>query len=112
MTTFTEIFIDQGTTFTHNVNVIDAVTNDYINIAGYSVSSQFRASYDSANATGTFICNVIDAANGGYNMTMTAANTSNIDSGQYVFDVKATSPANVVSRILEGIVIVTPQVTR
>jgi hypothetical protein len=43
---------------------------------------------------------------------MTSANTSNIRPGRYLFDVKTINTSNVVSRILEGIVTVTPQVGR
>jgi hypothetical protein len=43
---------------------------------------------------------------------MPAANTANLSAGRYVYDLKITSPANVVSRVVEGIVTVLPSVTR
>jgi hypothetical protein len=45
-------------------------------------------------------------------MSMTAANTSLIKAGRYLFDVETTDPNNFVARILEGIITVTPGITR
>jgi hypothetical protein len=43
---------------------------------------------------------------------MTAANTSIIKPGRYLFDVDTTDPQGRVTRILEGIINVTPGITR
>jgi hypothetical protein len=43
---------------------------------------------------------------------MNAANTSSITAGRYVYDLEVTDTNNVISRLVEGIVTVTPQVTR
>ena len=43
---------------------------------------------------------------------MTAANTTNIKPGRYLFDVETTDLGGKVNRILEGIINVTPGVTR
>jgi len=43
---------------------------------------------------------------------LTATQTANLVPGRYVYDVEVVSGANVVSRIIEGIVTVTPEVTR
>ena len=45
-------------------------------------------------------------------MSLNADETSNIVAGRYVYDVEITSSANVTSRIVEGIVTVTPEVTK
>jgi hypothetical protein len=45
-------------------------------------------------------------------MSLGAANTANIKAGRYLFDVSTTSANNKVSRILEGIITVTPGITR
>jgi hypothetical protein len=45
-------------------------------------------------------------------MSMTASNTSNIKAGRYLFDVETVDTLGTVSRILEGIITVTPQITR
>jgi hypothetical protein len=111
MATFTELFIDQGATFSNNIHVTDVVTNAYINVSGYSVSSMMRKSY-TANVTANITCTIIDAANGTVRMSMTPANTANVLSGRYVYDVKTTDPNGVVNRVLEGIINMSPSVTR
>jgi hypothetical protein len=111
MAAYVELLIDQGTTFTNTLTINDDVTNNPINIASYSVTSQLRRSYYSANASGTFDCSLTDAANGVITMAMSAANTSNLKPGRYVFDVHALID-NTHSRLLEGIITVSPGVTR
>jgi len=112
MAAFVELFIDQGTTFTSVINITDDITNDTLNIIDYSIISQIRRSYYSANISGNLVCTITDAGNGEVTLAMSAANTANMKPGRYVFDVKMTSGANVTSRILEGIINVTPQVSR
>lgn len=112
MAAYVELFMDQGTTFSNIINLTDDVTNTPINVYGYTVTSQMRRSFYSANISANIVCTVTNAANGEITMTMTPANTANIKPGRYVFDVKTTTSANVVSRVLEGMIIVTPQVTK
>lgn len=112
MAAFVELYMDQGATFNNIVNITDDVTNANVNIAGYIVRSQMRRSYNSANATANIVCTITNAANGEITMSLAAANTSNIKAGRYLFDVETQDNSGVVNRILEGIITVTPQVTR
>ena len=43
---------------------------------------------------------------------MTSANTANLTPGRYMYDVIITSPDSVTTRVVEGIVVVAPGVTR
>lgn len=112
MAAYTELYMDQGTTFTNVITITDDITNSAINISGYIVRSQIRRSYYSANATANITCTVTDAAAGEITMSLTENQTSNIKAGRYLFDVETVDTGNVVSRILEGIITVTPGVTR
>lgn len=112
MAAYVELYIDQGTTFNNVINITDDTTNTPVNVLGYTVSSQMRRSYYSANATANITCTVTDAPNGEITMSMTAANTSIIKAGRYLFDVETIDPNGTVSRILEGIITITPQITR
>lgn len=108
---YAELTIDQGATFESSIDL----TNDdgtSINLAGYSFLSQIRKSYYSSNITANITVSVVDAANGNVKLSITSANTANIAPGRYLYDVKMTSGTNVTTRILEGIVTVTPQVTK
>jgi hypothetical protein len=112
MPAYVEIYIDQGSNFNNIINLTNDVTNTPINVAGYTISSQLRRSYYSANASGNLTCSVTDAANGEITMTMTPANTANLRAGRYVFDVRLEDATGAVSRPLEGMVTVTPRVSR
>ena len=112
MAAYVELYIDQGTTFNNIINLTDDVTNAPINISGYTVTSQIRRSYYSSNISANITCEISNVANGEITMSMTSANTSNIKAGRYVFDVKTIDTYGIVNRIIEGIISVTPQVTR
>ena len=58
MAAFTELFIDQGATFNSVITLSDDVTNADVNVAGYTIRSQMRRSYYSANATANLTCTI------------------------------------------------------
>jgi len=112
MAAYVELYMDQGTTFNNIINITDDVTNAAINISGYSVTSQMRRSYYSANATANIICTITNASTGQITLSLPSANTSNIKPGRYLFDIKSVDTSGITSRILEGIITVTPQVAK
>lgn len=112
MAAFTELYLDQGATFNSVIYLTDDLTNTPINVSGYIVSSQMRRSYYSINASASFTCTVTDPANGEITLSMTHLQTANIKAGRYLFDIEAQDTSNVVSRVVEGIITVTPQITR
>lgn len=112
MAGFAELFMDQGATFTAVIDLSDDTTNSNINISGYTVRSQMRRSYYSANATANLTCTISDANNGKIVLSLTAGQTANIKSGRYLFDMETEDDAGVVTRVLEGIITVTPGITR
>lgn len=112
MAAYVELYLDQGTTFNNIINLTDDVTNTPINVSGYVVTSQMRRSYYSANISANITCTLSNVANGEITMSMTAANTANIKPGRYLFDVKTLDSYNNTSRILEGIITVSPCITK
>jgi hypothetical protein len=102
------IVIDQGTTF-NTTYIIHDNLDEPINFTSYSANSQMRKSYSSSNS---FVFSVSLSSNGGVSLSMNAATTSNITAGRYVYDVEVEDVSGIRSRIVEGIVTVTPQVTR
>ena len=112
MAAYVELYMDQGATFTNVLNITDDLTNTSLNVASYTVTSQIRRSYYSANITANLVCTITDAANGEITMTLDAANTATIKAGRYVFDIKNEDEDGTVTRIIEGLITVTPSVTR
>jgi hypothetical protein len=103
------LIIDQGTTFSTSVDVTDE--NDLpIDLTGYTGTAQIRKHYSSSNSTPFAVG--IDGPDGTVTLNLTAAQTGALTAGRYVYDVELTNSSNVISRIVEGIVTVTPQVTR
>ena len=108
---YAELTVDQGTTFE---STLDLVNDDgsAINVAGYVFSGQVRKSFYSANATANITITIANAANGNVILSLNSATTANIKAGRYLYDVKMTDTANTVTRIVEGVLTVTPQVSR
>ena len=108
---YTDLSIDAGADFETTLDLI-ADDGTSIDVSGYSFSSQIRKSYYSANATANIAISITDAVNGNTILSLDAANTANIPPGRYVYDVKMIDTTNTVTRIVEGIITVTPAVTR
>lgn len=112
MAAYVELFMDQGATFENVINLTDDVTNANINISGYIVQSQMRRSYYSANASANLTCQITDSSTGEVTISLTAQQTANIKAGRYLFDVVVSTVANSTIRLLEGIITVTPRITK
>lgn len=113
MAAYVELYMDQGTTFSNIINLTDDYTNANINISGHLVKSQMRRSYYSANAAANITCQITNAATGEITLAMSPQQTANVKAGRYLFDVELTNPIdNATTRILEGIIVVTPRVTK
>jgi hypothetical protein len=108
---YQEIFLEQGTTFTTNITLddIDGIPFDLTDV---TAKSQIRKSYYSANTTAEFVVTINTPESGVILLTLGAPITSNIAAGRYVYDVVIKDTANTVTRVLEGIVNVIPQVTK
>lgn len=102
------LIIDQGTTFSTTITVTDDDGNA-LDLSGYTGAAQIRKHYTSSNSVSFNVS--ISAATGEVTLSLTANATSNIVAGRYVYDCELTN-AGTVSRVLEGIVTISPQVTR
>jgi hypothetical protein len=109
--TYVELFVDQGTDYQTNMD-LKRDDGTPMSVAGYSFTGQIRKSYYSTNPTANLVITAIDAPNGNLSLTMNSSVTTNIAPGRYVYDVKMMDTSNVTIRIMEGIITVTPQVSR
>ena len=109
MATKANIIIDQGTTFSTVINLTDD-NGDPVDLTGYTGDSEMRKHYTSSNSQSFTVS--LGGTSGTVTLSLTSAQTANLTPGRYVYDVEVTSGSNVVSRIVEGIVTVTPEVTR
>ena len=108
MATKANLVIDQGATFSVDLDLTDE-NGDVIDLSGYTANSQIRKWYTSTTSY-PFTASVNSSA-GIITLSMTAIQTANLTAGRYVYDVEI-SDNSTVSRVIEGIVTVTPNVTR
>ena len=110
MATIANLYIDAGTDFSTNISVsTNGVTP--LNLTGYTVKSQMRKSYSSSQMF-EFTASVYDATQGKIKLEMTDTQTNVIPSGRWLYDIEINSPDNKKSRVVEGIITVTPQITQ
>ena len=108
MATISNKVIDQGTTYSLELNLTnDDTTANYL--TAYTVTSQLRKSYESTTATDFTTAKV--NATGKITISLTAAQTAALKAGRYVYDIEIASASETL-RVLEGLVTVTPNVTR
>lgn len=101
--------IDQGTDFSTTIDVTDD-NGTVVDLTGYTGAAQMRKHYTSSAQTAFTV--TVSPLMGEVQLAMNAATTAALTAGRYVYDCELTSSANVVSRLVEGIVTVSPQVTR
>lgn len=109
---FSDLYIEQGTTVNLQLSLEDYF-DDMFDISNFTVQSQARTSYTAANATISFNASVYDGANGVIQLSLDAYTCSTIPSGRYFYDVILIDQGSgSITRILEGILYVSPQITQ
>ena len=109
MATRVNIIIDQGTDFSTAINLTDS-SGVNLNLTGYSAASQIRKTFSSSNST-AFTC-TLTTANSTLTLALNNSVTAAMSPGRYVWDPELTNSSGTISRILEGMVTVTPEVTK
>lgn len=110
MATKANLVIDQGSTYSTTLNLTDD-NGDPLSLTGYQANSQIRKWYTSSNSV-TFSTS-INVSSGAITLSLTSEQTNNMVAGRYVYDLEITETStNTTSRLVEGIVTVTPGVTR
>jgi hypothetical protein len=108
---FVELFIEQGASFSTDVEVSDANGNPK-DLTNFSVFSQIRKSYYSSTSY-SFDVDIVDPLFGIVEMDLSPEVTSTIQPGRYVYDVVIKdNESGEVTRIFEGVATVLPQVTK
>ena len=110
MASISNIFIDQGATFTTTVTVTDS-SGSAVNLSGYSVAAQIRKTFLSASAT-AFTASISNASSGEITISLSSTQTAALEAGRFVYDVVITASGGTKTRVVEGQVTVNPSVTR
>lgn len=110
MAALTNLYVDAGTSYSVIINCVGSDGNP-LNLAGYTVKSQIRKSYQSPTAY-TFNPVVFSAVAGKIQLSLSSTESSAIKPGRYLYDVEITSAGGTRSRVAEGLVIVSPEITQ
>ena len=110
MAAIANLTIDQGATFSSDVTVKDANGNAF-DLTGYTAAAKLAKGFASTRTRTDFTTTIAaDATSGVVTLSLTAAQTAALDAERYVYDLEITSGATV-TRVIEGIITVRPQVT-
>jgi hypothetical protein len=105
------LFVDQGSDYS-NIITIASSTGSALDLTNYTVASQLRKSYGSSTYY-PFNATVYDAVNGKIRLQLSATLSSTIPAGRYLYDIEITNTVTTAkTRVLEGTVIVTPEITK
>ena len=104
------IIVDQATTFNTELNLTNDAGNA-LDLTGYTAQAQVRKWYTSTNAV-SFAISIPDPTNGIIYLSLDANTTANLYYGRYVYDVVTIDGTGHVTRVVEGILTVTPEVTQ
>ena len=107
---YQELFLEQGSEFNTSVTLDNADGSPY-SLVNCQVKSSMKKSYYSTNSTTELTVDLNNPSQGVIILSLTYQQTANIAAGRYVYDVAVKDSSNTVSRVLEGIVNVSPRVT-
>jgi hypothetical protein len=110
MATISNLFVDAGSNYS-NIITVTATNGLFLDLTNYTVKSQLRKSYTSTIAY-NFTTSIQSATEGKVRLQLTAAQSEAIPPGRWLYDVEITSPSGTKTRVIEGIVTVTPQITQ
>ena len=118
MAQYEDITIDQGTDVAIELRLAETNGNAK-NLTNHIISAKIKKTYNS-DSSGTTEFNAIivaPASSGIVTLSLTNAQTNNMKSGRYVYDVETikldiNGGDSIIERVLEGQLFVTPSVTR
>lgn len=105
MASLSNLYIDQGSDYQVTITVDD------MDLTGYTVKAQMRKSYGSSTAY-NFDGDVSDGPAGQLTLSLLADDSSEMPAGRYLYDVEVTSSGGTKTRVVEGLVILNPQITQ
>lgn len=110
MAAISNLYIDAGSTFNAIVTV-RGTDGNVLNLTGFTVASQIKKSYGSLVAY-NFSASIYDGPSGKVRIVLSSTLSSTIKPGRYLYDIEVTAPSLEKLRVVEGLVIITPEITK
>lgn len=82
-----------------------------LNLTNYTASCKVKKSASSSTTSATMTVSFVDRVNGKIMLSMDSTATAALPGGRHVYDVIITSPANFVTRVIQGSLLVNPGVS-
>lgn len=117
MAQYEEFTIDAGTDVAIELHLTN-IDGSKKNLEGYTVNAKLKKNYNSDSADTTDFSTVVaaPATDGVVTLSLTNTQTDTLKPGRYVYDVEISyqdsDSTDIIERILEGKIFVTPSVTR
>ena len=109
----TQFTVTNGAT---GIYISGGIATAPVNVTGYSAELQMRSLPQDPTAVLTLTSAsgaiTVTGATGEFAVHATAAQTRAIDEGTYYYDIEITSGSGIVTRLAQGQIVVTPEVTR
>jgi len=105
------LVINTGTTFSQTFSLESSDSSSALDLSGYTVAAQMRKHAGSSSST-TFTANVVNVSTGQISIGLSSTTTADLKSGRYIYDVLISDNSGVVTRVVEGSVLVREGVTR
>ena len=111
MASISNIFIDQGATFTTTLTINDS-HGSALDLTNYTAIAQIRKSPSSSTSTSFTVAFASDRTTGQLTISLTDTQTTALEAGRYNYDVLITDSSGTKTRVVEGIATVNPSVSR
>jgi hypothetical protein len=108
--TVTNLYVDQGSFYRTYVTVA-STTGSPLDLSGFTVASQMRKSYQSSTAY-SFTTSISNPIQGRVRIELSSEQSRQIPAGKYLYDVEVTAPTGEKTRVVEGIVLINPEITK
>lgn len=111
MATISNLFINQGTDFS-TIVTLNGADDLPLDLTGYTALSQIRKSFDSSTYTDMSTAFIDPRSSGQIQLSLTNTQTTSLEWGRYVWDLVITDDSGTKTRVVEGIAMISPSVSR
>jgi len=110
MAAIANLIVEQGATFSSSITVKDSDGNA-LDLTGYTASAKMALGYSSTRTRTTITTTINAPTTGVVGLSLTADQTAALDApARYVYDVDITASDSTVTRVIEGIMTIRPNV--
>lgn len=105
------ILIQQGADFAQTITLKDSVLGTPVDLTGATIRGMVRVAYTDAAPQCSFTVENTDLVNGQFTIKIPSATTTTLSFDVGVYDVEVQYASGIVDRVLQGKVVLSPEVT-